>query len=85
MKKPYCVEVVIRIPVPVVASNPEEAERIACENVEEELNNFGGASEFVVDAFPLEPRWEDLDAIPYGPENNDPERNWTIRQWQENA
>jgi len=74
-------EVEVTVKMYVVASSDADAEEIAEENVEEEIGN--GIAEFFPRVVTTTDECGDADMLPWGVDDDDPRRDWTVRQWLE--
>lgn len=82
-RKPYFVEVEIKVRVPVVADSRAEAEALGREYVSEEIEAGYGIEECIEDACATEAteKTPNIGALPWGVPDDDPRRNWTMKQW----
>lgn len=79
----FMVSVNISLQMAVVAYSKEEAEFRAEAHYEEEIDN-GGPSMKAFNAYPVttvSPSFRKV--IPWGPCDQDPRRDWTVKQWLE--
>jgi len=78
-RRVYSVSVQLQFEMPVVAADPDEAERVAESNWEEELAMSVERPLFHAVAITKPGEFEGC--IPWGPADDDPGRDWTIEQW----
>jgi hypothetical protein len=79
-KKVWIVCCTVEVEMAVVAETRDEAEEVAVENIDEELDNNLADRSF--HATPLRVVPEDMaNVIPWGEEDASPRRDWTVEQW----
>jgi len=80
-RKVFLVDVEISFPMAVVASSKEEARTIAEENYKEDMEEVCDFGIYASPRLMAKCPEEFHGVIPWGPDNDDPRRDWTVDQW----